>query len=389
MPDEKETRNRTSANGEGSCRYIESKKLWCARITIGWEVVNGKKKQIRPAFYGKKKQEALDQATEAKARALHGGAAISSNTKISAWADKWIRTYVSGLSPRTVKSYTGVVDNHIKPAIGSLTMKEIKPSDIKLMITNLVKQGKSKSLVSRVKILSNAMFEAAEDDNLVIKNPCRKIKLPPMQGSKEKIPFSKEEIKAIYDFAPNYLTLDKPHVPHRIGAIIKILLKTGLRQEELLALQWKHIDLKENVIKVRQAVTVKDGKPILKDPKSFDSRRDIPIHKEVADILLERMPTGNDISELFVFPTEKGGIWIPRNFQRDYKYFFEKAQEAGYNVQYRSPHICRHTFATYLRAKGVDAKTISRLLGHAKVDISYEVYIHTDAKSERDAIDRL
>lgn len=389
MPAEKEARNRTSANGEGTCRYIESKKLWCARITVGWEGAGENRKQIRKAFYGKTKKDALNKATEAQARVLHGEAATSSNIKIGAWADKWFRIYASGLSPRTVDNYQMILKNEIKAYLGDLTLKSIKASDIQEMITDLVKREKSKSLVSRVKILTNAMLEAAIDDDLLIKNPCRKIKLPPMQGSKEKIPFSKEEVDAIYKFAPQYLTMEKPHIPRRIGGMIKVMLKTGLRQEELLALQWKHVDLENNVIMVRQAVTLKDGKPIIKDPKSFKSKRDIPMHPIVVGILRGFMPTEGDVSEQYVYPNENGKIWLPRNFQRDYKKFFEAAQAAGYSIEYRGAHTCRHTFASNLRAQGVDAKTISKLLGHSKVSLSYDVYIHTDDKSMKDAIDKL
>lgn len=95
MEDQKETRNRTTANGEGGCKYIESKKLWCCRITIGWEG----KKQIRKAIYGKTKKDALQKATAAKARVMNGQAAVSSSIKLSDWADKWLDIYKSGLSP--------------------------------------------------------------------------------------------------------------------------------------------------------------------------------------------------------------------------------------------------------------------------------------------------
>lgn len=384
-----ETRNRTSANGEGSCRYIESKKLWCVRVTVGWEQTETGNKQIRKAFYGKRKRDALDKATAAQARVLRGEAATSSNIKISTWADKWFEVYASALSPRTVDNYREVLKNQVKAYLGDLTLKSLKASDIMGMLTDLAKKGKSKSLVSRAKILTNAMLEAAVDDDLLIKNPCRKIKLPAMQGSKEKEPFTAEEKEGIYSFIPHYLTLSKPHHPHRVGYMIEILLKTGMRQEELLALQWKHINFKKNQIQIRQAVSLKDGSPVIKDPKSFKSKRDIPMREDVATIFSKFMPDDGNMQEQYIFPTKSGGLWLPRNFQRDYKMFFEAAQKAGRSITYKSPHTCRHTFASDLRAKGVDAKTISKLLGHSKVNISYDVYIHTDAKSERDAVEKL
>lgn len=191
------------------------------------------------------------------------------------------------------------------------------------------------------------------------------------------------------DFAPKYLTMFKPHVPHRIGGIINNSIKNGLRQEELLALQWKHVDFKNNMIKVRQAATVKNKKSALKDPKTFKSNREIPMHSDVVGILKKCMPTGSDISEQYIFGNESGELWLPRNFQRDYKKFFIAANKAKYNIKYRSPHICRHTFASNLRAAGVDIKTISALLGHSKIDITANIYTHTDYESMLNAITKI
>ena len=49
-------------------------------------------------------------------------------------------------------------------------------------------------------------------------------------------------------------------------------------------------------------------------------------------------------------------------------------QEAG--IEYRGEHVFRHTFATNCYHKGVDVKILSRLLGHADVNITYNLYIH-------------
>ena len=91
MDEEKKTRNRTSANGEGGCKYIEAKKLWCSRITTGWN----EDKQIRKAFYGKTKKEALNKATAAQARVMNGQAATSSDMKVSDWIKKYLADYKS------------------------------------------------------------------------------------------------------------------------------------------------------------------------------------------------------------------------------------------------------------------------------------------------------
>lgn len=386
MPEEKETRNRTSANGEGGCKYIESKGLWCARITIGWEMVDGKKKQTRKAFYGKTKKDALEKVREAQVRVQHGEAAVSSTMKLSEWADKWVLAYCSELSPRTVTGYKSVIKNQIKPEIGNKSLKELKPIDIKQMITNLISKGYSKSHVNRARVLTNDMLEDAADNNLLIRNPCRKIDLPPMPKSVlDRTPFTSEEEIMIFEYAPQYFTQSLPHKMHRIGKMIIILLRTGLRQEEILALQWRDVDFKENVIWVRHAVTVKKGKPILKEPKTESSKRKIPMHP-IVKLELKSISQGKPSD--FIFGTASGNPMTPRNFQRDYKKFFESANANGFQIGYKPPHVCRHTFASDLRAKGRDLKTISILLGHSRIQVT-DIYTHTTEKDMKDSVSML
>jgi hypothetical protein len=62
------------------------------------------------------------------------------------------------------------------------------------------------------------MLENAVDDNLLVQNPARKIKLPKMQKTKtRREAFTPEEEQSLIDFMPHYLTQNKPHVPHKIG----------------------------------------------------------------------------------------------------------------------------------------------------------------------------
>jgi integrase len=127
----------------------------------------------------------------------------------------------------------------------------------------------------------------------------------------------------------------------------------------------------------------------LKDTKTFKSNRNIPMHEDAKTVLSAIKPKEGDISDIYVYGTETGGLWLPRNFQRDYKKFFSSAIKAKCKVKYRSAHICRHTFASELRRAGVDPKTISELLGHTRVNLSLNVYTHTDEASKIEAISKL
>lgn len=396
MPEEengkvKEKRHRTSANGEGQCYYIESKKLWCARITIGWEMVDGKKKQLRPPFYGKTKREALDKATEAKARALQGKAAIADKMKFSELADRWLSTYKSGLQPITLEGYKSIVEKHINPAIGNYGLDKLKPIHIQQMISAAVASGLSSSIVKKMRVFTNAILEIGIDNGLIYANPCRKIKLPPMpKRKKERGAFSQTEEKRIIDFASVYAARKTALKPYAVGWAITVLLKQGLRIEELLALSWTDIDIKVGTIHIWQALTSKEGKPYIRPyPKSEKSIRTLPMH-DLSKTAFKRMQ--EFFTEGLIFRNAKGDLWAERAFQHAYENYFAALNDSlpsEKRVIYRSPHCCRHTFATDLNRNGVDPKTIAALLGHAEADLSLNVYTHSDRELMKDAISRI
>lgn len=388
---EKQKRHRTSANGEGQCYYIESKKLWCSRITIGWEMVNGKKKQIRPPFYGKTKREALDKATEAKARALQGKAAVSDKMKFSELADRWLSTYKRGLQPITLEGYKSVVEKHLNPAIGNYGLDKLKPIHIQQMISDAVESGLSSSIIKKMKVFTNAILEIGIDNGLIYANPCRKIKLPPMpKRKKERGAFSLEEEQHIIDFAAIYARRRTAGKPYSMGWAIIVLLKQGLRLEELLALSWNDIDIKNGTIYIWQALTAREGKPYIRPyPKSEKSIRHLPMH-ELSKTAFQHMK--EYYSDGLIFRNAKGELWAERGFQHAYENYFVALNEYlkdGESVTYRSPHCCRHTFATDLNRNGVDPKTIAALLGHSEADLSLNVYTHSDVEMMKDAISRI
>lgn len=357
-------------NGAGSMTFIESKQLYCFRISV-----NGK----RLPFYDKSERIARQKGISAQARALTGQAAVSSQIKVEAWAKAWLETYKRALSARTRENYAEIMKKQILPHLGKYQLKTLKPLHIQKMINALVDAGYSKRTVSVSRMLTNAMLETAVDNDLLIKNPCRKIKLPEISVGEEKRPFTPLEETRLIEFVPAYLSPYKPHQPRLIGRMVIILLKTGMRQEELLALRWEDVDFASGVLHVRRALDIDPTDPT-KAPKSAASTRDIPLHS----LVCQQLHAVGILKEGFIFKTRGGSLFRTDNFRRDYKAYLAAA-----GVEYRSPHTTRHTFASDLRRAGVDAKTISKLLGHASVDISYDVYIHTDDEAKRDAIKKI
>ncbi|MBQ3079510.1 MAG: site-specific integrase, partial [Clostridia bacterium] len=152
---------------------------------------------------------------------------------------------------------------------------------------------------------------------------------------------------------------------------IMLMIETGLRVGEVLALRWQDVQLARKRINVRNTVVRLANKKqsfVQDSVKSESSRRTIPLTPEAISILEQQYArrTGE-----WVFTNDDG----ERLSYEALRYQTRMAcKEAG--IEYRGEHVFRHTFATNCYHKGIDVKILSRLLGHADVNITYNLYIH-------------
>ncbi|MGO4548098.1 site-specific integrase [Paenibacillus sp. 2TAB23] len=164
--------------------------------------------------------------------------------------------------------------------------------------------------------------------------------------------------------------------------MITLVLTTGLRRGELLALEWRHIDLDSSIINVVQSLSYSKGKTIIKEPKTKNPNRKVTIPDSLIKDLKHYYETSmQQIQQLgdsrqrgdkfFVFFSETGkpfyhtapGKWLSRFLKRhDQK-----------TIRF---HDLRHTSATLLINQGIHAKIISSRLGHADIRTTMNIYCH-------------
>lgn len=167
------------------------------------------------------------------------------------------------------------------------------------------------------------------------------------------------------------------------GIILSLL--TGLRIGELCALKWTDIDLKKRIIIVNKTLQRicfkgKESKISITKPKTQNSDREIPISNALYDFLMSIKPAKRD--NYFLTGTEK--YTEPRNYRKIYKTLLKKLK-----INTTSFHALRHTFATRLIENKVDIKTVSELLGHASVNITISIYVHSEFNTKRKAVKTL
>lgn len=152
-----------------------------------------------------------------------------------------------------------------------------------------------------------------------------------------------------------------------------IMMETGMRVGEVLALCWSDIDWRRKAVKISKTVVrLGDSRRcyVQKGAKSYTSNRTIPLSTEAFDLLTFLKETNSALSD-YIFHNKRGDFLSYETL----RWWVRKAcEEAG--VPYYGQHVFRHTFATNCYEKGCDVKVLSKFLGHSDVTITYNVYIH-------------
>jgi len=252
--------------------------------------------------------------------------------------------------------------------ISAVDTSTIGVEDIQNYVNKLVDDGYALSTIKKQYHLIGAFIE---HENLMgnMTRPIHKgVKLPSesvVKKDKKEVCFytrdEQDKLKAIL-WRENNPACD----------VALIMLETGMRVGEALALCWSDIDWRRRAVRISKTVVriVHQKKSyVQQSAKSHSSNRTIPLSSDAYDILDKIYKRGRVGS--YVFHNEDGS----RISYEALRWRVSKAcDEAG--VPYYGQHVFRHTFASNCYERGCDVKKLSRLLGHSDVTITYNVYIH-------------
>lgn len=277
-----------------------------------------------------------------------------------------------------------VYECHLKnDPIGKMQVHDIKSLDLQQYIDRKAfpenkNQLLSLSSVKKIKELLSGYFKFAYEQNIISFNPMLAVKIP-MQDNFEKKTKEVEEIpQKILDALYSDCNMSR-----RYNTALVILLNTGLRIGELIALNWDDVSIDEKIMRVNKTISVnkkRDGTRDLQgrerkegSTKTYCGNRIIPINQRVIDCLnmIDEENKRLKISTEKVVSTRNGTMASARNIQRAFDAWLYANGFQHYNL-----HALRHTFGSILIRKGVDIKVVSELLGHSKVQTTYNIYIH-------------
>lgn len=340
-------------HGEGNIRQRENGRWECS-IIDGFHT-DGRRR--RKSFYGDTEEE-VAALRDAYIKAQETGVLMDTDWNFSDWADVWFEQHKDNIKPTTQENYQYTL-RILKSYLGRRRVADIKAMDIEVFLRKLRRDGRSDSCLAQCRGMLFQIFNKAEANDLVNKNPVRFAEKMRKRPPKRKEAFTAEEVRILLKELPE----------NKIGWSIRLLLCTGMRTQELLALEPRHITEDGSLITIEQAVVMEKGTAMIGTPKSFDSYRCVPVpmnFRYCARLL-------RDTPKKFVWETSRRLDYPcnPSTFREKYK----EALAAIPGVRYLSPHSCRHTYVSQMQALGVDLATIQSLVGHADVDMTKH-YLH-------------
>ncbi|HEY5555907.1 tyrosine-type recombinase/integrase [Acetobacterium sp.] len=334
------------------------------RITVG-HTYDGE--PIRKSFYGKSVKECNEKIDAYKLEVATEKKQEWDETLFESWADKWLNIYKENIvSDSTYYGYKLCID-HLNDYFGDYNIRMIRAIDIQQFFKT--KAEFSQSMVDKIRITLNAIFETAIENDLFIKNPMANIK-PKGKPALEKQPYTIDEYEVVVKYAMTH--------PEGLGAFI--ILKTGIRKGELMGLNpAKDIDFVKRLLSVNRVITDDTGTPKMKTTgKSEKALRVIPLDDVFCDFLKNDIRMYRDD---YLFKTHHGKIMGPRVWANyHYKKYTDDLKIAHPELPLLSPHELRHTYGTILYKFGTDVFTLQKLLGHASIETTTKIYVHDDVE---------
>lgn len=310
----------------------------------------------RQRGYGsyKLKKHAESRLREVRDELAFGGSGLREAT-FAEFSETWLNDYARpNVRRRTAHDYEVIIRVHLNPAFGEMMIADIKPADVQTFIAEKTR-GLAAVTVNKQLVILKGMLVRAIEWGYLRESPARFVKR------------LKEVHREMDYYQPDEINRFLTACTASNRLLFATAIFTGLRQGELLALQWGDIDLVKLVLHVRRTYSPAFG---FDEPKSEAGRRTVYLPPDLGEMF--RTEGFAKAPKDLVF-TSRYGLPIDPDQLRRFEFYPTVARANLRKIRF---HDLRHTYAAMMISIGASPKLLQEQLGHDSIDTTYRHYGH-------------
>lgn len=345
---------------------------WEFRIRYKDPVTQKYKEKSKRGF--KTKKEAQIAAIELEQEIRSGTLPINDDITFQQAYKEWWAAHSQTIKQSSRYTTRFKFTKYILPAFGKMKMRDITPAFCQKVINDIAEQIES---ANEYKIQANQVFKYALRMNYISKNPMEHVIIPKkeedflaFQEPKRNF-WTKKEVKTFLDLA-------KAQMKPQDYIMFYLLIYTGMRKGELLALEWKDVNFDNRSILIHQTLFFRDKKEVLQKVKTYESRT-IHIDQKTTKLLQKwkvqqrelLLEQGINMEPKFVLIRTDLRPLRPAYPNDKLKSFIKK-----HGLHPITIHGLRHTHASLLFEAGASIKEVQARLGHRDIKTTMNIYTH-------------
>lgn len=292
-----------------------------------------------------------------------GGSQFTADSRVGEIADAWLEGIMEQVAageraPNTPRVYDSVLTRHVKPALGQLRIREASVTRCDAFVRSM-RTHHGAPLAKTARTVLNGVLGYAARHGLITTNPMRDVAR--IEGSQTKQARALTDVER--DLWLEKMEADEVAVRHDLPDLTRVMLATGCRIGEVLALDWPCIDFDDKTISVDWTIVPgPKGTGLARTPtKTKAGRRTLNLPGWAVDMLRDRHAVAKN-KKGPVFPSGAGSWRDPSNTARSLR---EARERAGFG--WLTSHAFRKTVATTLHDAGLTPREIADQLGHANL----------------------
>ncbi len=326
----------------------------------------------RYVVYGNSEREVIEKKANKIRDLEEGKVTICSTMPVAKWTEEVLRVYKFGINEKSLEATRYRLNKHLLSRIGNMPLKSVKPTHLQEILNDSL--GMSYSHVTKLKQEISFIFEKAVDNGLLNTNPAAKLVKPKsVKGSRRSLTdYEMKHFIAVCDADPGF-------------RVFELMFYCGCRPQEAINAIGKDIDLS-------------DGSPQLhiRGTKTENADRYVPIPADFYEKVKDTPPFTP------IAPNRNNRMHSESSYDRAYYRLKREMNISMGCTIYRNqlqpplplaedfvPYCLRHTFCTNLAKANVDIRTAQRLMGHANIQMTANIYTHVDNSQIQVAADKI